>query len=36
VDPQSRLVIVLMLQLMPNATDVQRKYLTSVYQALVD
>ena len=36
VDPQSRMVIVLMLQLMPNATDVQQKYLTSVYQALVD
>jgi CubicO group peptidase (beta-lactamase class C family) len=36
VDPQSRMVIVLMLQLMPNATDVQSKFLTSVYQALVN
>lgn len=35
VDPQSRMVVVLMLQLMPNATDVQQKYLTSVYQALI-
>jgi len=36
VDPESRTVIVLMLQLMPNSTDVQQKYLNSVYQALVD
>jgi CubicO group peptidase (beta-lactamase class C family) len=36
VDPQSRMVIVLMLQLMPSTTDVQQKFLTSVYQALVD
>ncbi len=36
VDPQSRMVIVLMLQVMPNSTDVQAKFLTSVYQALVD
>lgn len=36
VDPQSRMVIVLMLQLMPNTTDVQTKYLTSVYQSLVN
>jgi CubicO group peptidase (beta-lactamase class C family) len=36
VDPQSRMVIVLMLQLMPNATDIQPKFLTSVYQALVN
>ena len=35
VDRRSRMVVVLMLQLMPNATDVQQKYLTSVYQALV-
>jgi CubicO group peptidase (beta-lactamase class C family) len=34
VDPESRLVIVFMLQLMPNATDVQQKFLTAVYQAL--
>jgi CubicO group peptidase (beta-lactamase class C family) len=36
VDPQSRMVIVLMLQLMPNATDIQPKFMTSVYQALVE
>ena len=36
VDPESRMVIVLMLQLMPSSTDVQQKYLNSVYQALVD
>jgi CubicO group peptidase (beta-lactamase class C family) len=36
VDRQSRMVIVLMLQLMPNSTDVQQKFMTSVYQALVD
>ena len=36
VDRQSRMVIVLMLQLMPNATDIQTKFLTSVYQALVN
>jgi CubicO group peptidase (beta-lactamase class C family) len=36
VDPQSRIVIVLMLQLMPNATDIQPKFMTSVYQALVE
>lgn len=36
VDPESHLVVVLMLQLMPNATDVQAKFSTAVYQALVD
>ena len=36
VDPKSGLVIVFMQQLMPNGTDVQQKYLTSVYQALVN
>ena len=36
VDPQSRLVVVLMLQLMPNSTDVQDKFFTAVYQAVVD
>jgi len=36
VDPKSRMVIVFMQQLMPNTTDVQQKFLTSVYQALVD
>ncbi|MFN7936257.1 MAG: serine hydrolase domain-containing protein [Bryobacteraceae bacterium] len=34
VDPESGLVVVFMEQLMPNATDVQAKFLTSVYQAL--
>jgi CubicO group peptidase (beta-lactamase class C family) len=36
VDPQSRTVIVFMEQLMPNTTDIQPKFLTSVYQALVN
>lgn len=34
VDPESRSVIVLMIQLMPNATDIQPKFLATVYQAL--
>ena len=36
VDPQSRLVLVLMIQMLPNATDVREKFQTLVYQALVD
>ncbi len=36
VDPKSRMVIVLMIQMMPNATDIQPKFMTSVYQSLVD
>jgi CubicO group peptidase (beta-lactamase class C family) len=36
VDPKSGLVVVFMQQLMPNGTDIQQKYLTSVYQALVN
>jgi CubicO group peptidase (beta-lactamase class C family) len=36
VDRQGRMVIVLMLQLMPNATDIQPKFMTSVYQALLN
>jgi CubicO group peptidase (beta-lactamase class C family) len=36
VDPESRSVIVLMIQLMPNATDIQPKFMASVYQAIVD
>lgn len=36
VDPKSRMVVVLMLQMMPNATDFQPKFMTSVYQSLVD
>jgi CubicO group peptidase (beta-lactamase class C family) len=34
VDPESGLVIVFMMQLMPNATDVQGKFLNTIYQAL--
>jgi CubicO group peptidase (beta-lactamase class C family) len=36
VDPKSRMVVVFMIQLMPNATDIQSKFMTSVYQALVN
>ena len=36
VDPQARLVFVLMIQLLPNATDIREKFPTLVYQALVD
>jgi CubicO group peptidase (beta-lactamase class C family) len=35
VDRQSHTVLVLMIQLMPNATDIQTKFSTLVYQALV-
>ncbi len=35
VDRQSHTVIVLMIQLIPNATDIQPKFMTSVYQSLV-
>ncbi len=34
--PAGRLVIVLMIQLMPNSTDIQAKFFTAVYQALVN
>ncbi|MEI2432452.1 serine hydrolase domain-containing protein [Lysobacter yananisis] len=34
VDPQARLVMVLMIQLMPNRTDIQSVFPTLVYQAL--
>jgi CubicO group peptidase (beta-lactamase class C family) len=34
VDPEERLVIVLMIQLMPNDTDIREKFPTLVYQAL--
>jgi CubicO group peptidase (beta-lactamase class C family) len=34
VDPQARLVMVLMIQLMPNATDIREVFPTLVYQAL--
>jgi hypothetical protein len=30
------MVIVLMLQMMPNATDIQTKFMTLVYQALLN
>jgi CubicO group peptidase (beta-lactamase class C family) len=36
VDPQARLVIVLMIQLLPNTTDLREKFPTMVYQALVE
>ena len=36
VDVQSHSVLVLMIQLMPNATDIQPKFNTLVYQALVN
>lgn len=34
VDPESRLVVVFMMQLMPNSTDVSPKFLNAVYGAL--
>ena len=33
VDPKSRMVVVLMIQQMPNSTDIQDKFFTAVYQA---
>ena len=36
VDRESGLVVMLMIQLMPNGTDIQPKYSTAVYQALVN
>lgn len=36
VDPESKMVIVLMMQLMPNSTDIQQKFNTAVYQALLN
>ena len=36
VDPEARLVMVLMIQLLPNATDIRQKFHTLVYQALVE
>jgi len=36
VDPESHLVIVLMIQLMPNMTDIQAKFSTAVYQSLIN
>jgi CubicO group peptidase (beta-lactamase class C family) len=36
VDPEERLVTVLMIQLLPNSTDLTDKFKASIYQALVD
>lgn len=36
VDAESHMVVVLMIQLMPNATDIQAKYSATVYQVLVN
>lgn len=36
VDPEARLVMVLMLQLMPNATELGQRFPTLVYQALME
>jgi CubicO group peptidase (beta-lactamase class C family) len=35
VDPADHLVVVFMMQLMPNGTDIQQKFSNAVYQALV-
>lgn len=36
VDPESRLTLVLMIQQLPNGTDIQRKFSTLVYQSLIN
>jgi hypothetical protein len=36
VDPKARLVMLLMIQMLPNTTDIREKFETLVYQALVD
>jgi CubicO group peptidase (beta-lactamase class C family) len=36
VDPEARLVIVFMVQMLPNTTDLGRKFPTLVYQAMVE
>ena len=36
VDPEARLVLVMMIQLLPNATDIREKVPTLVYQALLE
>jgi CubicO group peptidase (beta-lactamase class C family) len=36
VDPAERLVTVLMIQMIPNSTDVKDKFTASIYQALLD
>ena len=36
VDPEARLTMVLMIQLMPNTTDIRTRFSTMVYQALME
>lgn len=36
VDPQSRMVMVFLMQLMPNGTDIQSRWPTLIYQAVTD
>jgi CubicO group peptidase (beta-lactamase class C family) len=36
VDPEARLTIVFMIQLMPNSSDIRTKFPTMVYQALLE
>jgi CubicO group peptidase (beta-lactamase class C family) len=36
IDPHERLVIMLMIQLLPNTTDIREKFPTMVYQGLMD
>jgi CubicO group peptidase (beta-lactamase class C family) len=36
VDPEERLTTVLMIQLLPNSTDIRDKFTASIYQALID
>ena len=36
VDTESRMVVILMIQLIPNSTDIQPKFAAAVYQALVN
>jgi CubicO group peptidase (beta-lactamase class C family) len=36
VDPEARLVFVMMIQLLPNTTDILQKFPTLVYQALTE
>ena len=36
IDPHAKLVIMLMIQLLPNSTDVREKFPAMVYQALMD
>lgn len=36
VDPEARLTTVLMIQLLPNSTDIQSKFPTLIYQALME